>query len=114
MNESDLDGRSVRILTKFARPRTLSVFYTPDVLPNGKWMIFEAQLPGDGSANKAIMLGKIPPPAEQDKIDRTTFIPITLRIPAHPGSTAYVRFGYAENGDPAVTFAPADRKAVSR
>ncbi len=67
-------------------------------------MIFEAQLPGDASANKAMMLGKIPPPAEQDKIDRTTFVPITLRIPAHSNSTAFVRFGYAENGDPGSYF----------
>ncbi len=100
MNDTDLDGRSLRILTKFARPRTLSVFHTPNVLPNGKWMMFESQLPGDASANKAIMLGKVPPPAERDQIDRTTFIPITLQIPPHPNSTAYVRFGYAENGDP--------------
>jgi len=100
LNNSDLDGKTTRILTKFARPRVLSVFWTPNLLPNGKWAMFEAQFPGDGAANKAIMLAKIPPPAGQDDIDRTTFVPITLSIPAHPGTTAYVRFGYAENGDP--------------
>ena len=100
MNDTDPDGRTTRVLTKMTRPRVLSVFHTPNVLPDGKWMIFESQFSGDASANKAILLGKVPPPSGQDKIDRTTFIPITLRIPAHAGSTAVVRFGYSENGDP--------------
>lgn len=100
MNDSDLTGANQRVLTKFVAARVLSPFWTPYVLPNGKWMIFEAQFSGDGTANKALMLGKIPPPDEQDKLDRTTFVPITLRVPARAGSVAYVRFGYAENGDP--------------
>ena len=104
MNDSDLTGANQRVLTKFAAARVLSPFWTPYVLPNGKWMIFEAQFSGDGTANKALMLGKIPPPDEQDKLDRTTFVPITLRIPARPGSSAFVRFGYSENGDAGTFF----------
>ncbi len=104
MNDSDLTGVNQRVLTKFVAARVLSPFWTPYVLPNGKWMIFESQFSGDGTANKALMLGKIPPPDEQDKLDRTTFVPITLRIPARPGSSAFVRFGYAENGDPGTFF----------
>jgi len=77
----------------------LSPFWTPILIPNGKWIIFEAQFTGDGSANKALMLGKVPPPDQQFTIDRRSFVPITLRIPAHEGATAFVRFGYSENGD---------------
>jgi hypothetical protein len=99
MTSTDLTGSTQRVLTKFVAPRVLSPFWTPTLLPNGKWMIFESQFSGDGSANKALMLGKVPPPDGQFTEDRKSFVPITLRIPAHEGATAFVRFGYSENGD---------------
>ena len=99
MTATDLTGTNQRVLTKFVAPRVISPFWTPILIPNGKWMIFEAQFTGDGSANKALMLAKIPPPDQQFTIDRRSFVPITLRIPAHEGATAFVRFGYSENGD---------------
>ncbi len=62
MRNTDNEGHSTRILTKFRRARVLNVFDTPYVIPNGQWMIFEAHFAGDASLNKALLLGKIPPP----------------------------------------------------
>lgn len=98
LDRIDLDGSNQRLLTKFARPRTMSVFWTPSVLPNGKWMILEAQLTGDGGANKAMMLGKIPSPSKKDNKNRTNFEPVSFTLDGHANSRAVVRFGYAENG----------------
>jgi hypothetical protein len=101
----DNEGRYQRVLTKFNRARDLSVFYTPYVLPNGQWMIFESQFGGDGSVNKSLLLAKIPPPGPQDSISRLSFYPISLNLSAVPGANqAYVRFGYAENGSAANLF----------
>ncbi len=105
MDRVDNEGRFQRLLTKFNRARVLSPFYTPYVLPNGKWMIMESHLPGDASINKSFLLAKIPPPATQDSVNRLTFVPITVTLPPVTGATnAFVRFGYAENGDPASLF----------
>ncbi len=99
MSRVDNEGRFQRVLTKFSRPRVLSVFYTPYVLPNGQWMVFEAQLAGDGNTNKSLLVAKIPPPSPADTYNRGNFIPISLQMPAIPGANqAYVRFGYAESG----------------
>jgi hypothetical protein len=105
MSNVDNEGHYQRVLTKMRRARTISVFDTPYVMPNGQWMIFESQFPGDGGINKAYLLGKIPPPAPQDSFNRLDFIPISVTLPAFTGATqAYVRFGYAENGPPANLF----------
>lgn len=100
MSKVDNEGRYQRVLTKFSRPRVLSVFYAPYILPNGQWMIFEAHLAGDGSTNKSLLVAKIPPPSPVDNYNRGDFIPLSLTdMPAIPGATqAFVRFGYAENG----------------
>ena len=99
MRKTDNEGNATRILTKFRRARVLNIFDTPYVLPNGQWMIFEAQFPGDASVNKAYLLGKIPPPAPKDSYNRTDFLPMSISLPALNGATqAFVRFGYAENG----------------
>ncbi len=99
MRYTDNEGHATRILTKFKRARVLNVFDTPYVLPNGQWMIFESQFPGDASLNKVFFLGKIPPPAPKDSYNRTDFIPLSITLPSFTGATqAFVRFGYAENG----------------
>jgi hypothetical protein len=99
MRNTDNEGHSTRVLTKFRRARVLNVFDTPYILPNGQWMIFESHFGGDASLNKVIFLGKLPPPAPQDNYNRTDFIPISVSLPSLSGATqAFVRFGYAENG----------------
>lgn len=99
MRYTDNEGHATRILSKFRRARVLNIFDTPNVLPNGQWMIFESQFPGDASLNKVYFLGKIPPPAPKDSYNRTDFIPMSISLPPMSGATqAFVRFGYAENG----------------
>ncbi len=98
MTEVDNLGTYQRVLTKFLRPRVLSVFFTPYVFPDGKWLTYEANLVGDASVNKPELIVKIPPPAT-DSINRTGFESIDVTVPGSPGvSGAYIQFGYAENG----------------
>jgi hypothetical protein len=105
MTKPDNEGKSQRVLTKFNRARVESVFYAPYVFPNGQWLMFESQFPGDGSVNKAYLLAKIPPPVPQDNYNRLDFIPISVTLPPLTGATqAFVRFGYAENGSYANLF----------
>lgn len=101
MDKVDNEARYQRVLTKFVAARRLSPFWTPYVTPNGKWMMFESAFPGDGSVNKPFLMAKVPPPAPYDDVNRSDFIPLAISLPAYSGATnAFVRFGYAENGDP--------------
>ena len=101
----DNTGAGTRILTKFVRARVLSPFWTPYVLPDGKWMTFESHLGGDGSVNKTYLIGKIPPPGPADRNTRSTFEAVKLTLPGNSNASgAYVQFGYAENGDPSNLF----------
>jgi hypothetical protein len=98
MAKVDNSGIFQRVISKFVRARTLSVFFTPYVFPDGKWLTFESNLGGDGSVNKPYLVAKIPPPAE-DSINRSTFEPIDIILPGGDQVTgAYVQFGYVENG----------------
>lgn len=106
MNKVDNFGRYQRVITKFVRARVMSVFYTPYVFPDGKWLTFESHLGGDGSLHRSFLVAKIPPPAEDaDSVDRTGFQSVPIVLPGRPGATgAYVQFGYVENGGPASYF----------
>ena len=101
---NDSVGATSRVITRNASPRRINQFYTVMTLPNGLFTAQEEYLTGDRSHNRAIMAVKIPPPAIPDGLDRTTFQPITVLVSPRPNSTAYLRFGYAENGD--VAFNP--------
>ena len=104
MDKVDNFGLYQRVISKFVRARTMSVFYTPYVFPDGKWLTFESHLPGDGSLNRAFLVAKIPPPAE-DSVDRTGFQSMQLVLPGRSDiQGAYVQFGYVENGSPTSYF----------
>ncbi|MCU1263533.1 MAG: hypothetical protein JWO80_6418 [Bryobacterales bacterium] len=105
MDKVDNVGQYQRLITKFNHARQMSPFYTPYVLPNGRWMGFESNFPGDGSVNKTVLLVKLPPPGPGDSVNRMNFIPMPITLPAMNGATnAIVRFGYAENGAPGSLF----------
>ncbi|MDQ2950312.1 MAG: hypothetical protein M3Y27_30970, partial [Acidobacteriota bacterium] len=95
-------GGSQRVLTKaFARNRLLSVFWHPNALPNGRWMLIDSPYAADGFRSE-IFVVKVPAPI-QDTFDRSTFEPVTVTVPppappAVPFNNVIVEFGYTENG----------------
>ena len=101
---STSDGSKVRVLTKYTGARYNNVFYAPQGLTgNGKWTVQEAQFINRGSNGKQLVLVRVPPRPTSDGINRVAFEPMPVTIAARANSTAYVRFGYAENNSPRIS-----------
>ncbi|HTS61563.1 MAG TPA: hypothetical protein VMH28_06040 [Candidatus Acidoferrales bacterium] len=98
----DPNGALGRSLTKgLIRYRTVDVNENVHGLPDGSWLLLEANaLQG---SRMEVLAAKLPPYPEVDSIDRSTFIPLALNL-TPPGAlgidNAVVQFGYAEYGQP--------------
>jgi hypothetical protein len=76
--------------------RTISVFAAGRPLANGKWVLATDWVPGS-----LLALVKVPP-VVKDTVNRSTFVPVPVRIGSVPRGTdnVVVEFGYAERGSP--------------
>jgi len=92
------NGQDARILTHGFRPYRAGVTYwNSRVLPDGSWAMLWTQW--FNLQRTEAFLAKLPPFPAPDSIDRSSFEPIKLNVPAVSGATsAVIDFGYAENG----------------
>jgi hypothetical protein len=92
------DSRSWRpITTSFRKFGVGASYWNARVLPGGTHLLTFSD--GDNDLG-TVLLVKLPPSGPPDNIDRSTFVPVPIAVPAGPiGSTnAVIRFGYRENG----------------
>jgi hypothetical protein len=83
-----------------------SNFWNSRTIPDGSWL-FTDLAAGSGT----LKLIKIPP-RQRDSVNRTTYVPISVSLPAVPGvDNAIVEFGYGENGDPGSFYCTARQEA---
>lgn len=72
-------------------------FWSAQAMSDASWLLFPSFY--------GILMAKIPPFPANDGVVRTTFVPVTITLPAVPGAdNAIIEFGYAENGDPTSLF----------
>ena len=83
-----------------------SVFWNSRTVPDGSWLF--TSLAGYVGSLKLIKI----PPRQTDSVNRTTYVPISVSLPAVPGvDNAMVQFGYGENGDPGSFYCTARQEA---
>jgi hypothetical protein len=93
---SDPTGNRFRRFTMgLVGPAAQYMYNTPHPVPDHSWMFIRSSW-ANGVRNDALAY-RIPPPAADDGIDRSNYIPVSVKLPA--GSRfVRIRFGYAENG----------------
>src|SRR6185295_17202767 len=78
--------------------------------PDGQWLFFN-QIPTAGVEGPLLML-KMPPFVQQDTVDRTSFLPVPVTIPANTqAASAVVQFGYSEFGSTDLGYCTTRREA---
>ncbi len=95
---SDDTGLKQRALTKGFGPSKLGApYWNAMAMPNNKWAAFRTRFV-NGFRNE-VMLMKMPP-VDEDGKDRSTFLPLEVKVASVPARTdnVVVEFGYAENG----------------
>lgn len=97
-NISEASGS--RLLTHGQHLTYQSIFDNAQYTPDGGFVIVQMPQVGDGSAQNAWLVGAVPP-EQSDNINRSTWWKQTIPVPAVAGATsAYIRAGYAEFGNP--------------
>ncbi|PWT99245.1 MAG: hypothetical protein C5B51_27480 [Terriglobia bacterium] len=104
-------GRDTRPLTSGFRP---FVQFTPYVsgraVPSGDAvLVYSDQVPSGGQS--AISMVRVPPTVAWDGVDRTTWVPVSVSAIGKTGTTAVVKFGYAENGAPSSFYCASRQEA---
>jgi hypothetical protein len=92
---SDRPGAHNRVLTRYLGAyRRGTIFANAKALPDGSWALF----PGSFDPLE-ILAVKIPPVPQPDGIDRSKYVPVSVRVPPHPAAgKARLAYGYEENG----------------
>lgn len=103
MNGGVLDptGTNERVLTRgLARARIADVFWHPHAIANSNWIYFKTSYADD--VGDMILAAQVPRPIT-DGVNRLQFEPLVETVTSAPSgaATAYVEFGYGENGAPA-------------
>ena len=104
---NDPFGLQLRVISNsLSKYEQESNFWNSRTVPDGSWLFTSlAAAPG------ALKLIKIPP-RQTDSVNRTTYVPISLSLPAVSGvNNAIVEFGYGENGDPGGFYCTARQEA---
>lgn len=95
--ESDYTGSKMRRLSMGLTGLTNQYQYTsPHMIQDGSMAIIKPGLAGGGHPD--LWIAEVPAPAPFDSIDRTTYIPVTIKIGAG-FAFGRVRFGYLENNN---------------
>ena len=84
-----------RITMGLTGPAAQYQYTSPHMTPDGKFAMVRAGYVNGVRADAVLV--KMPLPAAEDSIDRSAFVPLSVRLPAGSGYVR-VRFGYAENG----------------
>jgi hypothetical protein len=93
--DDPLGTRFRRITMGLSGPAAQYQYTSPHMIPDASLALLRAGYP-NGVRPDSLTI-KMPPPAENDSVDRSDFVPVSIVLP--PGfGFARVRFGYAENG----------------
>jgi hypothetical protein len=93
-------GISVQPLTNCVRKLTQQASYwSARVLAGGDYGLCWSDLAASVNQSVLFVMG-LPPMQPADTVDRTTWVPAFVTVPPGPGgtATAYLNFGYVENG----------------
>ncbi len=94
----DNTGAHQRMISKgLGRNRLLTPFWHSHSLANGRWALVKTEYI-NGVADM-ILAVHVPPPPAPDNIDRSTFVPVMVKLQPPAGisaDNAYVEFGYGE------------------
>jgi hypothetical protein len=77
--------------------------------PDGKWAFTQGYWL-DGARNEILAM-KLPPFPSYDTINRADYVPVPVEISGEQGTSARIRFGYAENGSPSSFFCTSRQEA---
>jgi hypothetical protein len=111
--QHDVVGAATRRLgTNYAKYNQMDVFWTATPAPSGAMMFSQARWLDRVRTDD--LSSVLPPFPVQDNIARNTFSPVPVIIPALQGGSAqsaYVEFGYVENGAPGSYFCTTRQEA---
>lgn len=100
--KTDFRGALGRTLTKgLGHYKLRDDYFHGKAMPDAAWTILPAMWV-NGASSEWLAL-KMPPYPPTDTVDRSTFVPVALKLSPPAGMTAdnvVVEFGYAENGNP--------------
>jgi hypothetical protein len=101
--KTDFKGALGRALTKgLGHYKIYDPYFHGKATPDGAWSMFLTMWVNGGSSEW--LAAKVPPYPPSDTVDRSTFIPVPLKLVPPAGlavDNVVVQFGYAENGNPA-------------
>jgi hypothetical protein len=106
---NDPFGLQLRVITNsLSKYEQEFNFWNSRTLPDGSWLF--TPLAADPGSLKLIKI----PPRQTDSVNRTTYVPISVSLPAASGvDNAIVEFGYGENGDPGKFYCTARQEACA-
>jgi hypothetical protein len=104
---NDPFGLQSRVISNsLSRYEQESAFWNSRTIPDGSWLF--TTLAGYAGSLKLIKM----PARATDSINRTTYVPISVSLPAASGvDNAIVQFGYGENGDAGSYYCTARQEA---
>ena len=100
--KNDFKGALGRALTKgLGHYKIIDPYFHGKAMADGAWSLFLAMFVNGASTEWLAV--KMPPYPPTDTVDRSTFVPVPVKLTPPPGlavDNVIVQFGYAENGDP--------------
>ena len=98
-SKSDFKGALGRTLTKgLGHYKIVDGYFHGKAMPDGRWILMLTDWVNGGSSEW--IAAKTPPFPPSDTLDRSTFVPVPVRLTPPAGlavNNAVVQFGYAEN-----------------
>jgi hypothetical protein len=100
--KTDFKGALGRGLTKgLGHYKIYDPYFHGKATPDAEWIMFLTMWVNGGSSEW--LAAKTPPYPPSDTVDRSTFIPVPVKLSPPPGlsvNNVVLQFGYAENGNP--------------